>query len=924
MNTTQHQQAKKLFAQVCDLPKDSQIGRLQQLTDDDVLIAYVENLLAQADAHHPRVAQAVLHSLTSIVVDEVKAGDTLGAWKLIKVIGQGGMGAVFLAKRVDGHFEQTAAVKVLHGLPSTKALEYLARERQILATLTHPNIARLYDGGATPKGQPYLVMEYVEGVSIERYARDATLDAAAILKLTADVCGAVSFAHQRLIVHCDIKPSNILVNDAGRPMLLDFGIARLLEVSEDEGAVPTAAFSAEIRLSHDAQSRGTQTKARAFTPRYASPEQRNGGALTTATDVFSLGKLLEELLLNALETAGDPKVASLRGDRASTGIVSAVKLPPELSAIIRKATADEPATRYATASELAADIQRYLKREPIAALPASRIYNGRKFAQRNWPWLMAASVFLVMGLFAVSQIVRERNLALASEIKAKAQAEKSLRTGNFMVSLFESADPNKAGAPVTTAMDLLAVGRERLSELPADQHEFRTATLLRLGKIHENIGMFDEAINIYNEVIRLEKAIPKPTAVNLEGYAKALDWLAVIENNNGRPALAEAPARESLAVRQLVLAGLAAGHQDHKKAALSVADAQGALGIVLTSLRKREEAHRMLLAALATRESLKGTYSDEVGSTTNNLGMLHAAFGEFAEAENYYQQSIKIKKKIYDDPNQPKLLNTLMNLGTLFSQQRRFAESEPLLQNAYAARKKAHGLKSEKVATATYFLALSLQSMGQYSEAKQLYLEANNNPARAADLRGGRPVVVAITLNAMGTLYEEIGDAKNAAASYREALSIATAQLSADDLTVVDIENNLGRLQTKIGELVEAEALLRHAHTVRVTRLTAAHVDAQETLIYLAAVAIKAENYPLAQERIAQVNDVALKHRPKLVLDKMAVAAQLAQQTNAAEASKIWQARSDFAKQVFGAEHLIYQRTQQAQTQAHSNVDKKL
>jgi Tfp pilus assembly protein PilF len=169
-------------------------------------------------------------------------------------------------------------------------------------------------------------------------------------------------------------------------------------------------------------------------------------------------------------------------------------------------------------------------------------------------------------------------------------------------------------------------------------------------------------------------------------------------------------------------------------------------------------------------------------------------------------------------------------------------------------------------------------------------------------------VVVAITLNAMGTLYEEIGDAKNAEASYREALSIAAAQLSADDLTVVDIENNLGRLQTKIGKLVEADSLLRHAHTVRVARLTAAHVDAQETLIYLAAVAIKAGNYALAQERVAQVNDFALKHRPK--------------QTNAAEASKIWQARSDFAKQFFGVEHLIYQRT--LQTQTHSNIDRKL
>ncbi len=901
MESSYYTTAKALFGEVCDLPKAAQSGRLQELTDDVALIAYVQNLLRQDYTHHPRIAGSVLAGLNAAAVEDLKVGQVLGVWKLIEEIGQGGMGQVFRAKRVDGHFEQTAAVKFLHGIPSAKALEYLARERQILAGLAHPNIARLYDGGATPQGQPYLVMEYIEGVSIDRYARNAQLSRAATLRLVIDVCSAVSFAHQRLIVHCDLKPSNIMVTPAGRPMLLDFGIARLLEVGEETDAVPAAAFSAEIRASRDPDSRGTQTKARAFTPKYASPEQRSGGSLTTATDVFSLGKMLEELLVNALEKPNN---------RTSSVIEMDTKLPSELHALIAKATATNAAARYATASELSIEIERYLKREPLMALPKTIRYLSFKFSQRNWPWMLVAGVFSVMGLFAVRQIVSERNLALAAEAKTKVQAEKSLRTGNFMVSLFESADPNKAGAPVTTAMDLLAVGRERLSELSADQHEFRTSTLLRLGKIHENIGMFDEAIKIYHEVIQLEKAIPKPSAENLECYAKALDWLAVIENNNGRPALAEAPARESLAVRQRLLSSLVPGKQDLKNASLSVADAQGALGIVLTSLRRRDEARNMLLAALQTRESLLGTFSDEVGSTTNNLGMLHAAFGEFAEAEKYYLQSIKIKRKIYDDPNQPKLLNTLMNLGTLFSEQRRFAESEPLLRNAYTARKKAHGLKSEKVATATYFLALSLQNMGRYREAQQLYIEANGNPARAANLHGSRPVVVAITLNAMGSLLEEIGDTQAALLSYREALSITTAQLSHDDLAAVTIENNLGRLRTKMGELSEAEALLNHAYSVRVARLTAVHVDSQETLINLAALAVKAENFGLSQERSSQINEAALKSRPTLVLEKMALAAQLMQPVNIAEAQKMWRSRSDFAKHVFGETHLIYWRTQ--------------
>ena len=218
MDSKHYTLAKELFGEVCDLPESERHAHLRQRTSDTGIIDYVEQLLlGPTDTDHPRVLQPVMHMMSAVAGSEIKVGDTLGAWKLVSEIGQGGMGTVFRAARSDGHFEQEAAVKLIHGIPSAKALEYLARERQILATLTHPNIARLYDGGATPHGQPYLVMEYVEGIAIDRYVRDNHLSVTRILKLMLAVCDAISFGRpyisnpdlvERLRSGAELTPDN--------------------------------------------------------------------------------------------------------------------------------------------------------------------------------------------------------------------------------------------------------------------------------------------------------------------------------------------------------------------------------------------------------------------------------------------------------------------------------------------------------------------------------------------------------------------------------------------------------------------------------------------------------------------------------------------------------------------------------------------
>ena len=229
MNRDDHAKTvRELFAAVRDLPAKARHARLLELGADPVLIAEVDAWLA-ADA-----ATSALDSPlpgAQATASELGIGDVLGAWRLVAELGAGGMGAVYLAERADGHFDQRAAIKLIRGIPSPETFVHFARERQILATLQHPNIARLLDGGATPGGQPYFVMEHVDGVPIDRYCREQALGLDARLSLFAEVCKAVEFAHSRFVVHCDLKPSNVLVRADGVPMLLDFGVARALDVA---------------------------------------------------------------------------------------------------------------------------------------------------------------------------------------------------------------------------------------------------------------------------------------------------------------------------------------------------------------------------------------------------------------------------------------------------------------------------------------------------------------------------------------------------------------------------------------------------------------------------------------------------------------------------------------------------------------------
>ena len=448
------------------------------------------------------------------------AGERLGAFRLRELIGRGGMSDVYRAEREAGDYQQTVAIKVLpRGLSGPDMLRRFHAERQILASLNHPHVARLLDGGAGPDGAPFLVMEFVDGVPITEFADARSLSIDARVDLFLDVCGAVRYAHTNLVVHRDLKPSNVLVTSEGDVRLLDFGIAKLLEPDGGAGHL-------------------TMPQVRIMTPRYAAPEQIEGRAITTATDVYGLGLLLYELLAGrqpfqlddtanprevedaVLTGSPQPMVDSARtspsGDTADAVWADAVAsrrgvdrralertLSGDLQTIVRKALHRDPARRYGTAAELAEDLQRYRRNFPIRARGDSVTYRVGKFVRRNRTLvgvggaLGTLAVAFAMSAWAQSRAVREERDRVLVE------AARANETRDFMVGLFAAADPMQPSRDTLRAYQLLDDGAERARTELAAQPAVLGSMLSAIGTAYWSLRRFGEAESALEEAEQL-------------------------------------------------------------------------------------------------------------------------------------------------------------------------------------------------------------------------------------------------------------------------------------------------------------------------------------------------------------------------------------------------------------------------------------
>jgi eukaryotic-like serine/threonine-protein kinase len=437
-------------------PKQWQAVLDQTCSHDPELRAEVESLLRQASNAESFLASPPLAMAAAIVAeskadrgDADAAGRRIGAYRLIKEIGRGGMSRVFLAERADGQFEQRVAVKLLRpGLDSELDQARFRAERQILAALNHPDIARLFDGGLADDGVPYLVLEYVEGKTISVYCDDRKLSAIDRLELFLPVLDAVQYAHRNLVVHRDLKPSNILVTADGAVKLLDFGLAKLLEPTGDDVSI-------------------TQTGQRWMTPEYAAPEQVRAETVTTSTDVYQLGAVLYELLTGAppfgRRSRGlhELEAAIMRDEPRPPSIVAGGRkeLRGDVDAILLKALRKEPERRFASAADLRDDIERFLHSQPVRARPDTRLYRIRKFIRRNAVATTAATLAAVALVVATLVSMRDTREARRARDHAEQALRRSRASIAFEALLFKLLP---AGGTPMTYDQLIARGRQVL------------------------------------------------------------------------------------------------------------------------------------------------------------------------------------------------------------------------------------------------------------------------------------------------------------------------------------------------------------------------------------------------------------------------------------------------------------------------------
>ena len=462
MDTERWRRIEAVFEQALELPELERDGFLDEAcAGDPGLHRELKRLLTSAPTAGASLRKAVVAEVRLLASDAVTAqvGRRIGPFRLIGLLGEGGMGAVYLAERDDAQFAQRVAVKILsHAVGSPQAIARFRDERQILAGLEHPNIVRLLDGGSTDDDLPYLVMEHIEGTTLTGYANGRQLAVRARVALVRQVCSALQYAHQNLVVHRDIKPSNILVDADGMPKILDFGIAKLL--------APVASFEREAR---------TRTGFAMFTPEYASPEQARGDAVSTATDVYSVGAVLYELVTGQPphRTAGsaldilrvicevDPPRPSAAGPPGRRR-----ELAGDLDNIILKALHKEPARRYASMEQLSDDLGRYLDGLPVAARTSTVGYRARKFVRRNKGVVVATS--LVAAALVVATAVSLRQAHRADEQAEQAEAERVKAIDAARHAETETDRARKAEARVQAQLDQIKAEQSARAVAEAD------------------------------------------------------------------------------------------------------------------------------------------------------------------------------------------------------------------------------------------------------------------------------------------------------------------------------------------------------------------------------------------------------------------------------------------------------------------------
>ncbi len=753
------QRLESLFEHGVALPAAARDGWLDGLQLEPALRQQLERMLA-CDRSGATIGERLGAALAG-AAQAPMLGDRLGPWRLLEPIGSGGMGSVFLVERVDGGFSQQAALKLIRGIATGEAIRRLRRERQLLASLDHPGIARLLDGGETTQGQPYLVLEYVRGEPITRAAARRRLTLRERIALLREVALAVHHAHRQLIIHRDIKPANVLLREDGRPVLLDFGIATLLaaDPAEHTGTMPY------------------------FTPAYASPEQRAGRPVGTATDIYALGLLLTELITDqppTLDDDGRPRPPSERVPRARRGA-----LRGDLDRIVARACAVEPERRYPSAEALADDLERHLDARPIRAAPDSRWYVAGKFVRRHPVGVAAGLAAALLLALSGGRIVDERNRALAAEARALAESQAAAAATDFLVELFREADPHAGGGRSLSPLELIEHGVERLAPLPAPQRARLAGTL---GDIFFNLGEPTRAAAVLDDAITAARSSGAAPA-ELAGYL-------------GRRGLALYEAADYLPAEAVLVEAVALARQAGDRDLLS--RRLGELGMVQAGQRRFEAAEPNLQEAIALSEALHGPDHAETARLQTLLAeMLHLA-RRLDEADRLMEHAIVVLRAALpaDDPH---LLVSLLRHAFLALELRRFEQAERVMLEVLAIRERLFGAHSARLGTVHSGLGKLYHLQGRTADAARHFghaLEISERLAAPGDID------LALMRQNLAAMYIDMGDYPAAETLLRAAVAALDAHPGGAASYVDGLRQQLARLLLLTGPAEEARTLV--------------------------------------------------------------------------------------------------------------------
>jgi serine/threonine-protein kinase len=815
--------------------------------DDAALRARVERLLtadAEAGDFLERSADDFAATLIGAaegaapVDDALPPGTMIPPYRILEQIGRGGMGAVYLAERADGQFEQRVALKLIRpGMDTGAVRARFLQERQILAGLQHRNIARLLDGGLAPDGRPFFALEHVDGRPITTFADEERLTVDERIDLFVRVCAAVAYAQRHLVVHRDIKPSNVLVTAERDVKLLDFGIAKIFAEDSD----------AEAGLTRDG--------ARMLTPEYAAPEQLRGEPVTTATDVYALGCVLYELLSGhhpfaaAGALPGDLERAILRGEsrrlpqaaagegeaarrRRTTPAALRRRLSGDLANIVEMALATGPERRYATAEALREDLERHRSGRPVAARPSSLGYRARKYLARNRMGVAAAAavvVALAAGLVATTWQAR----------RAEREAARAFQARDFLASLFQAADPDLARGREVTAKDILDEGARRIESELAGTPELQAEMLCTIGETYGKLGEYQESERLFRKATAVRAGLfgpadPRTTDAEVaigdalyrqSRFAEADSLFArVVQLRRGQgDAGALATAMMNLAATKnalddkeaaepLYLEAIGLDRAAHGDRHPEVARDLNNYGLFLSELGRYDESRENLRAALEiARES--GEEATLLAMVLSNLGGVLADQGEYKGAEAALREAIELRRTLYRG-HHPSLAISLRKLATLRQQQDDLAGAQELLEQALEMSRASLGPVSDDVARCLNDLAILAFHRRDLAAARDRFAEALAVFEQV--LPAGHATLVTMANN-LATVALELGDVDGAEASYARVMEMRLAKLGPDHPGVASAWTAIASVHNRRARWGESLAAYREA--LRVYRL---------------------------------------------------------------------------------------------------------